>query len=483
MPYQSFTTMPSAAHTKTSRRLRSANDRLTVSFSTSRNLPEVSHDDSSDDDNKVEDNTDDDPQPDSAKQLPLRQPTTPSRARPELPREPASDPGPLRIDPEAFYSRVRPYQQAGKLPCGHKPYANPAGKWGQTHMKSCFTCYVQKEMDRGVYEKKGVEQVLQRTSTSPTRQRSTAVARPHSLSDYDTSSASADEDNNIDNDNENDKAKVESKPVAKKRNKDQVATMVHHRLIQAAKKKLTEHEKAGYLYILRSREKPGLLKLGYSERDVSKRGKEHTCVGDFTWVYVGNQVAHVKKAEELAKLDLDHLRRDWWCPNCLETHREWFQVDEERAMEVTKRWTTWINKETPYAKDGKLKLMWAWLMDVRRVPRVLFGQDDHQARWTMWKHVLSRPSSQAKIAWADYSNQIGLEASIQQPDRDESTIPYWQYSLYYLKQSVVRQNLTLVGQALGQANNVRHSDKTPIVTFIKNLHVYQYFHMKATDLD
>jgi hypothetical protein len=434
--------------------------------------------------NEVEDETDDDPdvsrlQPNSAKQLPPRQPTTPSRVRPELPRDPASDPGPLRIDPEAFYSRVRPHQQAGKLPCGHKSYVNPAGKWSQSHIESCFTCFVQKEMDRRVYEKKDVEQLLERASRSPTRRRSIAVEGPHSPSDNDTPSASTDNDN----ENENDKAKLGSKPVAKKQNRDQVASMVHHRLIQATKKRLTDHEKAGYLYILRSREKPGLLKLGYSERDVSQRGKEHTCVGDFTWIDTGNQVAHVKKAEELARLDLDHLRRDWWCPKCSQTHEEWFQVDQDRAMEVTKRWTTWINEQAPYSKDGKLKPMWAWLMDVRRVPRVLFGKDDHQARWTKWKHVLSRPSSQAEIAWAEYLNQAGLEAPIQQPDREVSTIPNRQHSLHHLKQSVVRQNLTFVGQAFGQANDVMQSDKTPIVTFIKNLHVYLYSHIKVTELD
>ena len=152
-------------------------------------------------------------------------------------------------------------------------------------------------------------------------------------------------------------------------------------------------------------------------------------------------------------------------------------------MEVTKRWTTWINEQAPYGKDGKLKPMWAWLMDVRRVPRVLFGKDDHQARWTKWKHVLSRPSAQSDIAWAEYLNQAGLEAPIQQPDREVSTVPNRQHSLHYLKQAVVRQNLAFVGQAFGQANDVRQSDKTPIVTFIKNLHVYQYSHVKVTELD
>jgi hypothetical protein len=313
MPCQSSSTVPSAAHSKTSRRHRSADDQLAVSFSTPRKSPGFSDDNDGDDDNKVKDSTNDDPdvsrpQPNSAKQLPLQQPTTPNRARPKLSREPASDPGALQIDPEAFYSGIRPYQQAGKLPCGHQPYGKPAEKWSQFHIESCSTCFIQKEIDRRVYKKKDVEQLLERASRSPTRRRSIAVEGPHSPSNNDKPSASADNEN--ENKNKNDKAKVESKLVAKKQNRNQVASMVHHRLIQAAKKRLTDHEKAGYLYILHSHEKPGLLKLGCFQRDVSKCVKEHTCVGDFTWAVLGNQVAHVKKAEELARLDLDHLRRN-----------------------------------------------------------------------------------------------------------------------------------------------------------------------------
>jgi hypothetical protein len=367
MPCRSSSTVPSAAHSKTSRRHRSADDRLAVSFSTSRNSPEFSDDDEVDD--EVEDDTDDDPD----------------------------------------VSRL--HQQAGKLPCGHKPYANSAGIWSHYHIASFFPCL--KDMYRRVYKKKDVEQLLERANRSSTRRRSIAIEGPHSLSDKDTSSASADNDNEDEDEDEDDKAEMESKSVAKRQNRDQVALMVHHRLIEAAKKKLKDYDYAGYLYILRSREKPGLLKLGYSNRHVSNLGRVHTCTREFTWVGPRNQVAHIRKTEELARLDLDYLRRDWWCSKCSCTHKQWFEVDEERAIEVTKRWTTWINEQAPYGEDGKLRPVWAWLIDVRRVPRVLFGQDDHLVRWTKWKHILSQSSSQAEIAWAKYSNQAGLEAPIQ----------------------------------------------------------------------
>jgi hypothetical protein len=402
MPYRNSPTVPRVAETP--HRRRSANDRKKVSLSTVHMSPEFSEDDDEDTD---EDDLD---VPrlrfDLAKQSQLRQPTTPSRTRPELPREPVSDPGRLRIDPEAFYSRVKPYQQEGRLPCGHKLYAYPAGKWSQSHKESCVPCYIQEGVDGRLFEN-DTGQPQGRASRSPTSRTSIAGEGPRTFSD-----------------NDKHKAHVERKPVAAKQNRDQIAPMVHHRLIQAAKKRLTDDEQKGYMYILRSTEKPGLLKLGCSKRDISERGKEHTCVGDLTWVALGNQVTHMKRAEKLAKRDLDHLRRDWWCPKCSKTHEEWFEVDEERAMEVMRRWTKWINEQAPYGKDGKLKPIWVWLMDVRRAPRVLFGQDDHQARWTKWKHVLSRPSSKTEIAWAKYSNQADLDAPTQQQDRKEIALPH-----------------------------------------------------------
>jgi hypothetical protein len=119
------------------------------------------------------------------------------------------------------------------------------------------------------------------------------------------SGASDNNDSRPNDNNDEDRGKQSQYSESQKR--DQVALMVHDRLIQDAKERLTKKESNGYLYILRSPQKPGLVKLVCSSRDVSKRGKEQTCVEDFTWVETGKFVNQMKRAEKLAKRDLNHL--------------------------------------------------------------------------------------------------------------------------------------------------------------------------------
>jgi hypothetical protein len=181
--------------------------------------------------------------------------------RPILPNIPATDPGPLRTEQEASDTRAKSYQQRDMLPCG-KRYAYPMGKWSREHRIKCDEC---RRLDNYVHEahEKEMEQ-LRRANKSSTPCRS-----------------GASNNNNLRPNNSNDKEKGKQSQYFKSQRQDQVALMIHHQLIQDAKERLTEKERNGYLYILRSPQKPGLLKLGCS-RDVSKRGKEQKCVDNFT---------------------------------------------------------------------------------------------------------------------------------------------------------------------------------------------------------
>jgi hypothetical protein len=287
MPRRSSLTVASAMHSNSQRR-RSADARLMSSTRTLRSSWDDAIALSSDEYNNEDQNDDDTTQtgPKSG-ELPLsRQPTTP--VRPKLPKIPATNPGPLRTEREAPDTRAKSYQQRDMLPCG-KRYASPTGKWSQKHKITCDKCQRLDDKIREAHEKETEQLGRADKSSTPCR------------------SSASDNDNSRPNDS-NDEEK------GKKR--DLVASMIHHRLIQDAKERLTGQEKDGYLYILRSPQKPGLLKLGYSLRDVSKRGKEQKCVEDFTWVETGKYVTQVKRAEKLAKRDLNHLRRDWKCSKC-----------------------------------------------------------------------------------------------------------------------------------------------------------------------
>ena len=102
---------------------------------------------------------------------------------------------------------------------------------------------------------------------------------------------------------------------------------------------------------------------------------------------------NVKRVERLAHTDLKHLGRPWKCGRCPEEHREWFEVEEEIAKEIVRKWIKWINEQNPYL-EGQLDPLWGYLMDWGRVPNPELEPKDHIGRWDHWNKVLS-PISKA----------------------------------------------------------------------------------------
>ncbi|KAJ4987882.1 hypothetical protein SVAN01_06612 [Stagonosporopsis vannaccii] len=313
--------------------------------------------------------------PSSAQKPRSEQPKTPGRNRPQPQRETASDPGLRRPRQEAFQDRPITYVQTGKLPCGHKLYSRSGGAWHERHRSNCEKCLSQPSDQVGT-EESGNDDIL----TLPTR--TVADSNPAESDGIRTQAHSRNTDT------------TGETPQTERGNGDNSAPLVHHRLLQAAKEKLTTNEKEGYLYILSCAQQPGLLKFGYSSNP-SHRGKQHRarCGLTMTWVHVTNCAVNVKRAEKLAKLDLLHLQKDYRCASCAQTHTEWFQVDEQRAKHVADRWIAWINDQTPYAPNGALAPLWTWLLDYGRAPRPSFAEHDHAARWAHWDAALLSPSS------------------------------------------------------------------------------------------
>ena len=389
------------------------------------------------------------PRPSSARQPRSQQPTTPDRDRPQPHREPVSDPGPHpRIMQEAFQDRVIAYQQENRLPCGRKEYASPEGKWSEKHRSGCQKCQDQQSDQRRTEasEDEGVSMLRWRTTLDLHR------------SDHDG--------NNLNNSNNNDD-KNENEQEAAGVVENQNASILHHRLIQTAKEKLTSDEKAGYLYILRNPENPGLLKLGCS-MNIWKRGKQHKarCGLMMSWVHISNCVENMKRAEKLAKLDMDHLRKDWKCSSCSQTHKEWFQVDEEKAKRVTRKWIEWINEQKPYKSSGELEPMWGWLMDFGRVPRHDFAENDHEARWAHWDHVLPPPS---RTDLKKFNGREMLKSVDRHSDSKATPTTYLQPTSKDQQNVLVRQPLTIAEQASSKALETKQNGNT--FNIISNLNV------------
>ena len=319
------------------------------------------------------------PRSSSARMSRAKLPATPESKRPQL-QDSASDPGhlsPRRT--EGLDDRPIPHRQGHSLPCGRQ-YKSLNGYWSRTHQAKCIICCPDPNEDdipetRSDRSAGGGEEVA-----TPQRYAESYV----SLDDYDEGTSAVVDDTDLE----------DIQRVPDQDSTHLSAQIVHLSLIREAKLDLTKEETEGIIYILRDPKRDGVLKIGRSS-DPEKRHKRHKqkCGASMVCVFASNRVKNVKRVERLAHTDLKHLGRSWKCERCSEEHREWFEVEEETAKEIVRKWIKWINEQDPY-RGGTLEPLWGYLMDWGRVPNPELEPKDHIGRWDHWNKVLS-PVSKA----------------------------------------------------------------------------------------
>lgn len=167
--------------------------------------------------------------------------------------------------------------------------------------------------------------------------------------------------------------------------------LIHAKLGKIVCETLLKSEGEGFLYVFRDPKHKGAVKIGYT-RDINRRTKEHgKCDLELIFVHISGRVKAMKRAEQLIKADLRHLRRPWDCPACKRTHEEWFEIDEETAKARVTLWVNWINNCDPYDSYGYIKPLWRYLIEYGRNPREELDSRNHEARWKHWNWVLSEP--------------------------------------------------------------------------------------------
>ncbi|KAL1845805.1 hypothetical protein Daus18300_014434 [Diaporthe australafricana] len=122
----------------------------------------------------------------------------------------------------------------------------------------------------------------------------------------------------------------------------------------------------GYVYAYEVEGNKGLVKIGYTTRDVEERHKE--------WDFDCNRVSknlypistgtvakvdHAHRVEALCHAELDHLRIKIYCNSCLKEHVEWFEVSPAEAVAVIQKWSTWMASD-PYHQAYRLKSGTKW---------------------------------------------------------------------------------------------------------------------------
>ncbi|KAH8787352.1 T5orf172 domain-containing protein [Hyaloscypha sp. PMI_1271] len=169
-------------------------------------------------------------------------------------------------------------------------------------------------------------------------------------------------------------------------------------------------EDDGYIYIFRSKSDafpgPKYVKIGKTKQKPEKRKDQWrgTCKFDFVHVEDENdkRFLHYHKVERIVHAELYNERRKYKCNKCnkcnkgkrfhhlelgegsvLPTpteHGEWFEVSEEKALEVVNKWRDWVIKNEPYRPDGTLHARWMW-----KCATGSFWMDGTEDDWIAWR--------------------------------------------------------------------------------------------------
>jgi hypothetical protein len=168
--------------------------------------------------------------------------------------------------------------------------------------------------------------------------------------------------------------------------------------------KIASSEDDGYIYIFRSKPDafPGrnYVKIGKTRQRPQERRKQWEKGCKFECIHIQDdndkRFLHYGKAESIIHAELYNERRKFECPKChkghdLELgekstrktateHGEWFEISEEKALEVVNKWRDWIIQKDPYRPDGTLRASWMWKCRV-----VSICMKGTEADWIGWR--------------------------------------------------------------------------------------------------
>ncbi|KAH7339185.1 T5orf172 domain-containing protein [Pyrenochaeta sp. MPI-SDFR-AT-0127] len=124
----------------------------------------------------------------------------------------------------------------------------------------------------------------------------------------------------------------------------------------------------GSVYIFNRASSPGHVKIGWTAASVETRLQGWSTCG-----YIPNKlfsvdnVPHAQRVETLTHHELiKEWRRERMCKakHCQVSHQEWFEVSEQKAIEVLSNWADFFKKATPYDLDGSLNAKWKGVVNM-----------------------------------------------------------------------------------------------------------------------
>lgn len=154
-----------------------------------------------------------------------------------------------------------------------------------------------------------------------------------------------------------------------------------------AGKILPSDTELGYIYVFNLPSCPGYFKIGMTKQVPRDRvsQQEYACKLPYNLVEdpQDKPFRGYSAVEKLIMAELHNLRRKFFCGNCkthkqmAREHGEWYEISEEKALEVVERWRKWMVKGKPFDNNGVLTPFW-----VRKYEGAI--QDTANVRWEEW---------------------------------------------------------------------------------------------------
>lgn len=184
----------------------------------------------------------------------------------------------------------------------------------------------------------------------------------------------------------------------------------------------TGASKVGSLYLYTHEATPfsGMVKIGYTSRNVQSRLDDWAECGHGRprLLSAFNGLRHPERVELLVHFELaKHWYAQRWCAVHAKAHIEWFKVDVERAKAVARLWCRWMQDASPYDRRGHLKPIWKTHIDF-----LVEHQNPITAEAMLQIHGIETGSERIQEFINDEKLREGRRVSVKKEDDYESLV-------------------------------------------------------------
>ena len=137
-----------------------------------------------------------------------------------------------------------------------------------------------------------------------------------------------------------------------------VNKLLEHKLNQPLPSKDKGSEINGLIYIYKDVYHSGHVKIGLTKNLEQRLDAQTRVCGRLLRLCFpkeGQQSIcespHIHRVENLIHSELREIRKQCYCDSCNANHREWFEVQDEIALDVVKKWLNWMRQEERYEEE------------------------------------------------------------------------------------------------------------------------------------